>query len=750
MNKVKILLITVLFIIFQHQISLAGDFSNIMDTFDYTDVLDADSAVEVQNVKGMEIFDENNTEVVETKNGFWSTIFNKDKSKKNTKSDKKNNSNDESFEPEIIDYDYDVDTEEIIPIYKKDEKDSEDSEDSEDSIDIKSDDNAIDAEVSNDDINKTEDKKKKDKKSKKKNSNETSSMEAFANTDVNIYCQDMEYFPERKEVVGNGDAKVVFVENGSIMIADKIVFNHDLNYIEGIDNVKMNRNGQVLEGDYVKVDLNYGNALMEKPFINEYDIKVNAKSGLITSDTLEAYDGIAYSDSDMEMRTYSAQHAAFFNMEINQNLYRKFYPKEYRDRGKGRKYHIKTKELYVKSTDGHDTIAFKNADVYYGKVLMMRGADISLATDKSQSFIETTVPEMGSMRYVGSFIGPSFVFNTPFSSTLKLSPILTHDDKLGVGLLARLRHKRNITQAIYSTAANELVLRGRQQLGDSDFFLEYGHMSYMNDWFLGSNISKYLAQLAYQKRFIYPELGMSISHRATAGYLTDLKNKMGTTRFRYQAMFTKNLAQYYNMDKKFTAGFDIISQGMMGVYGTGDSIGVLRVGPSVRTQYRGWGQRITYFQSAKGGGSPLKYTDDYRYGNASLQIIENLRLNKYVSLGLYAVLNLQDNDQTTKNMFSESRFMISLGPEDAKFSFGYDTVRQATMFNYTALIGIKDKDITFKKLFMKNPDKFAKTKDEKKRKFKLFEQKPSQSIEQSSNQFVDAADISVDNDMPDM
>ena len=59
-------------------------------------------------------------------------------------------------------------------------------------------------------------------------------------------------------------------------------------------------------------------------------------------------------------------------------------------------------------------------------------------------------------------------------------------------------------------------------------------------------------------------------------------------------------------------------------------------------------------------------------------------------------------------MFSEARFMISFGPEEGKISLGYDTVRKATMFNYTALVGSRNQDIAFKKLFMKNPEKFGK------------------------------------------
>ena len=704
MKKIK-LLIVITIICLGIQNAFATDSNDqTVNMFDYTDSVEDASSVMIENTTGMNIFDKDRTKVIHTNGSPWRFEFSKGRRKKTS---------DNAFEPEIIDYNYNPDTEEIIPITKekpdkisKDKKNKKDKKQSKrlkkkSKREVTEEPQTVEVPVENAQIDKN------DKKDKKK---ENSPIDSFSKSDINIYSDNMEYFEDRKEVVGNGNAKVVFVQNNSVITAGKIVYNHDLNYIEGFENVRINRDGRVMTGDYIKIDLNYGNAMMDEPMMNEYRIRVTAKSGTMTTDTLEAYDGVAVMDKDMELRLYSAQHASFFNMEVSQNMYRKFYPKEYRHHGM--KYHIKTKELLVNSTDGHDTVQFKNADIYYGKVLVLKGADLTLASDKTQSFVETTIPELGSMRYVGSYFGPGFVFNTPMSSTLKLAPIVTYNDgKFGVGLMARFRHKRNTTQLFYSTASDDIVLRGRQQLGDSDFFLEYGHMSYMNDWFLGSNISKYLIQLAYQKRYVYPEAGMTISHRATAGYLTDLEGEEGSTRLRYQAMFTKNLAQYVNYDRKFIAGLDFISQGMMAVYGKGNSVGVIRVGPSIRTQYRGWGQRITYFQSAKGGESPLKYTDDYRYGRSTLQIIENLRLNKYLSIAYYTSLNLNNDDQTRDNMFSESRIMFSIGPEDAKFSFGYDMIRQGTMFNYTALIGTKNQDLSFKKLFMKNPDKFAKEKD---------------------------------------
>ena len=677
MKSIKIIsLISVL--ILSTQMVFASNAEYNPNSLDYMENSDIDNVVNIDSMDNYTIFDENSTKVIHTKKGaFWKGF-----------SFKKKNDND-GEKPVVIDYDYDTETEEIIPVVqeKKVEK----------TIEVKTDDNNV-----------------KDKNNEKKKNNKSENID-YSNTTVNIYCDNMTYNDEKKEITGTGNAKVVFTENNAYMTAKKIVYNHDLNYFEGFDDVKIVRDGITLEGDYTKVDLNYGNVLVDNPLIDNYLVRISAKSGKATTDSLEAYDGTAQINADYEHLLYSSQQSYLFQMDVNPTMYRKFYPKEYRN--PKTKYHIKTKELYVNSTDGHDSVTFKNADIYAGKLLLLKGTDLTLSSDKSQNFVETTLPEIGSMRYVGAYIGPGFVFNTPKSSTLKLAPILTYDSgDFGIGILARFRHRYNLTTLIYSSAANEFVAKGKQKLGDSDFQLEYSHLSYANDWFFGSGISKNLVQLAYHKRYIMPELGSTFAHRITGGYLTDEKGNTGTLRFRYMAQFTQRLASYEDYDRKLYAHIDLITQGVMGLYGTGDSAGAFRIGPSLTTQYRGWRQQIVYYQTAVGGASPLKYTDNYRYGHSTVSLVESLRLNKYISLGYYAVLNLNDDDGYTKNMFSESRISVSFGPEDAKISLGYDMIRQGARLNYTALIGSKNQKVSFKKLFMKNPDKAGKETRKKKQK----------------------------------
>ena len=197
MIKLRLLILTALIILISPA-ALAGDYSVNTQSIDYMENPDIESTVGVDSVTGGNLFEEGNTKVIKTKNKFF-------KGWKFGKWKKENNENYDK--PVVIDYDYDTDTEEIIPVVQETKKEDEIKE-------------------------------------------ENTNAPSVSTSNINIYCDNMEYFEDKKEIVGTGNAKVVFTNNNSVLSADKIVFNHDLNYIEGIDNVRMTKDDQVMDGDY--------------------------------------------------------------------------------------------------------------------------------------------------------------------------------------------------------------------------------------------------------------------------------------------------------------------------------------------------------------------------------------------------------------------------------------------------------------------------------------------------------------------
>ena len=67
-------------------------------------------------------------------------------------------------------------------------------------------------------------------------------------------------------------------------------------------------------------------------------------------------------------------------------------------------------------------------------------------------------------------------------------------------------------------------------------------------------------------------------------------------------------------------------------------------------------------------------------------------------------------------MFQENRFLVSVGPDYAKFTIGYDARRRNTMMLFSMLVGTENSDIEFKKTVIKNPQNLGNSNSKKKEK----------------------------------
>ena len=102
--------------------------------------------------------------------------------------------------------------------------------------------------------------------------------------------------------------------------------------------------------------------------------------------------------------------------------------------------------------------------------------------------------------------------------------------------------------------------------------------------------------------------------------------------------------------------------------------------------------------------------DRYRYGKSNIILIESLKVSKYLSLGYLASIAM-NREVSSDDAFQENRFLVTIGPEYAKVTIGYDAFRRNTMFLFSMLVGTKDTDIEFKRSVIKNPNKFGKDKE---------------------------------------
>ena len=517
-------------------------------------------------------------------------------------------------------------------------------------------------------------------------------------TEVLVDSDTIEYFPERHEFEAVGNAKVTFPSENSVLLADKIIFNHDTNYVKGYGNVVLIKDGQKINGEYIQVDLNENNALMTNPVLNHMAIKIKAKQGIVYDAQTEALEGNVTFNDKVAYKFTSRPVFGFDKPMMDEVIPKDFYFKEKYDN----KWRLKAKTIIIDSYKDRDIATLKNADLYIKDTKIGSSGKMKLYTDKEQQYIETNMLEMGSLRNIGAFVSPGYVFQTPNASTLKLGPALTYDHEIGVGAIGRFLTDKNRTAFGWGSSKSKFVVRGEQEITDN-LTLQYGLNSYMNNFFLGSRMPKYGFQFIHHKDYDIEDLGVKFSNRFVGGFYRDWgDSNFSTTKFAWQTSTGKSLFQYKNLDSKFAMDFGLNLQTHAALYGNGDTMGLLRAGPYLKTQYKSWQQYIAYYQGGQAGDSPF-YFDKNFYGKSNVVIGESLRICKYLTL-MYTATIVVSNDTPDDRMLQENRFYFVIGPDDIKFMIGYDAYRQNASMGISMNVGAENSEVEFKRLILNDPE----------------------------------------------
>jgi len=551
-------------------------------------------------------------------------------------------------------------------------------------------------------------------------------------------CDSMEYFAERTELEADGHVVMFFPQNNSTIKADKIVYNQTSNLIKAYGNVVLISDGKELLGDFMQVDMNEEVSFMDNPTSDIFQIRAKAKKGYMYGDKIIQEQGNLLVTKKTMIKLRSEMFGPDLDTMYLANKDRSYIKKD----AHGEKFKIRTDELIINSKDEHDTITLKKAEIYFDEKKIGTLPSLTIHTNKTQDYIEGNYPEIGTLSNLGFFAGPGFVFDTPKGSTLKLIPILNVNGGIGMGGLAKFKSATNKTDMGYGSAGEMFVLRGKQKL-DDNLFLQYGSNSYMDDWFLGYRMAKYMGELVYQDMFINEDfmgknLDMTFTHRASAGFMQDGNTGagnlnqvggddggVGTARFKYmaeaaQTLYSLNCDRYLQdattknvaKDDILAARIEMVFQGSAGVYGTGDTQMIARVGPRVHTQYKYWMQDVGYFLSGYSDQTPLIMYDKYMYGRSNAYVRETVRLNKYLTVSWLGSLNMSQ-DSWNGNLMQENTFFFSVGPDDIKLNIGYDTVRQQSFVTMALNLDAKGTNIEYKKMVIKNPDTVGKSKNGK-------------------------------------
>lgn len=532
-------------------------------------------------------------------------------------------------------------------------------------------------------------------------------------------CDIVNYLEETGEVEALGRPKITFPTQGVSITADRITYNTETNVLKAFDNVEVDKDGKTMYGDFLQINMNEENALVTNLKSEQMNMTVYADTANASDDLVVLEKGSIKSEHPYVLRLQTS----FMRVRIDKMVIPDAAQSHFDDMVGHTKVKVVAKNIKVDAKEEHDVITVKDGTVQFGDSKLFNFRSFTAHTNKNHGYVETNIPEFGSRSQIGMFAGPGFAFDTPFASTVKLIPFLNYKNDFGIGGAIRYTSSTNRTDMMYGSANDIFVLRGRQYLDDR-LHLQYGINSYMNDWWMGQRMAKYMAELVYADRttfnsFMGEGKPLNFTQRITAGYMQAgninkfdsaiRSSDIGTMRFKYMAQIMQSLYSFHNKDKRLHLDAGIAMQGSAALYGTGDTQFVGRIGPYFHTQYKYWMQDISYFQAAYSDETPMPRFDAYRYGKSNVTIREALRVNKYLTLAYATSINLSGDSPNNKDI-QESAFIIALGPDDFKVSLGYDFMREQTYFTIAMALDTKGSSVEYDRMEIRHPDKLGKEK----------------------------------------
>lgn len=525
-------------------------------------------------------------------------------------------------------------------------------------------------------------------------------------------CEVVDYDTENHLVYATGNVNVTFVKQDVVVKSDNITYDRLNNTIKAEGNVRIIKSGYVTKGDYIFVDLNEENAVLENPITESPSLKIISDKGMVCGDKLVLEKGKITVQGNHEIDFRSGKRGP--------NLSQMLLPpgqEDVEDSEKGI-YKLKARDIIYTEKGDLEKLAIKRGVISSKGKTIFKFPAVKLYTNKNHDYGETNFWEIGSYRGLGLFTGPGWVFELPKGSVLKAIPFFNYKSGAGIGGMLRFNSGTNQTTAAYGTAASKFFVYGLQRL-DDNLYMQYSVNSFMDEWFMGRRRPKYGVSLIYDKgyssdNFLIKDHTSTIQHRLEAGYFQDLDfdghferiqgHNTGTTRFKYMVQGTQNFLKYKDEDKQKAFSLDAVAQLAAGLYGTGDTQIVGRVGPRMHTQYKRWMQDIGYFFSTIDDNTPMRAFDAYRYGSQNVYLRESLRICRWFTLSWFGSINVS-NDAANGRKYQENSVYCSFGPDEYKLHLGYDFERETFYCNFEIMMDAKGTEIEYDKLEIKQEKK---------------------------------------------
>ena len=528
---------------------------------------------------------------------------------------------------------------------------------------------------------------------------------------MKLSSETVDFYAETGQYVAKGDALLVIPEEKLQLSANEIIIDHRNFEVTGIGNVRVLKNNTEYYGDYIRVNSKKESSFFENPILYYGDITIDAKTATMYTGDIYANNGSSVVDTKGKAQIISTTGVG--SLQVN-----RLFDQEKVFDSNDNNIKIVAKKIHVKRKNGYNDVTIKNATVYKGKYKVGYLPTFRLTSDKSVNYVETIFPEIGSHGKIGTYIAPSLVFALPNAATLKAGPLVSKKNKdIGVGAFARLFTPKSKTEFLYSSATNNIVANLKYDITNS-LRIRMAKNDYLDGGWMGGTMPDYGAQLDYVKDTRVPQANVFVRNFLSAGIYKGLNEKqtkkLTTGRYKWQ-MIVRNQAPLISWEKFLMLGYEY--QHDLSLYNTGDRMGVVRFGPRLYSDLGRLFLETTYFVAGKYGSSPFDF-DRYRYGKDAIRFRGQFYINKYMSVGYYANCNINGRDYDGKRL-TENQLVASVGTEDMKLRFGYDTVRKSSVIGLDMLLGANKTHFEFDEMKVSNVDPKNKKERKEKKKSKL-------------------------------
>lgn len=128
---------------------------------------------------------------------------------------------------------------------------------------------------------------------------------------MDLNSEKLEYFPEENKFIATGEAEVFVQSNGARLRAEKITFDPTTQMMTAEKNVRIIKQGSVIKGDFVRIDMTKESAIIDNPNTVVDVIKIKAKTANVYGNNIEALQGSAVINEKLNLMlsSYSAKKA---------------------------------------------------------------------------------------------------------------------------------------------------------------------------------------------------------------------------------------------------------------------------------------------------------------------------------------------------------------------------------------------------------------------------------------------------------